>query len=81
MVFSTEFSVYEIDTENKMIRRLTGIRDATPRQGKDGEWKKYGEISKIAVGEKVVFMWAEEDGILKTTVTSQVVEIDASSKN
>ena len=40
----TENSMYELDVENKQIRRLTGSRPPTFSQGEDGEYKTYLEI-------------------------------------
>lgn len=37
-------SVYELDEENKRVRRVIGIGGPTPRTGIDGEWKKYEEV-------------------------------------
>jgi len=52
-------SLYEVDTENKKIRRLNGKKDPTPRQGKDGEWRGYlGELS-VTIGQPVWIIWAD----------------------
>ena len=45
MIFRTQSgSTYEIELENKRIRRLDGKKAATSRQGKDGEWKTYDTL-------------------------------------
>lgn len=91
MKFITETgSQYEINTEAKQIRRLSGTANPTARQGKDGEWKTYDSLSPIQVGEQVVIFWggnaepmqetidamAETGGlILTTTQTSRVAQI------
>jgi hypothetical protein len=59
MIFYTESqSAYEVDLQNKRVRRLRGAADPTPRQGKDGEWKEYTDISPIVVGLSVAIFWA-----------------------
>ena len=35
----TANSVYEVDFPGDRIRRLSGVRDPTPRQGADGLWQ------------------------------------------
>ena len=64
----TEFSEYEIDTDNKRVRRLAGVNPATNRQGKDGEWKTYVHLDRMGGG--YFFDW---DGLGHGTVTSPVV--------
>ena len=63
MRFQTESgSVYEVNTDSKQIRRLNGVADPTPRQGKDGEWRLYSELAPdpIQVGKSVLVVWAGE---------------------
>lgn len=71
-------SVYEIDADNKRIRRLQGVKDATARQGKDGDWRTYRDISPRADGGLII-VWAvvnNDDGeiVFQTTQTSPVVK-------
>jgi hypothetical protein len=82
-------SVYEVDSDNKRLRRLTGRTDPTPRLGKDGEWRKYAEMfpSPIEKGKQVLITWGEDVALLpdtvvdegehplKITMTSPVVEV------
>lgn len=85
MKFITETgSVYEVDSDNKRIRRLNGNSDPTIRQGKDGEWKSFESI-EISVNESAVIFWNPKttpllEGSLPSatpaTVTSLVVRID-----
>lgn len=85
MIFQTvSGSLYELDRSNNRIRRLIGINNPTDRQGKDGEWKQYSTVSAIKVGIPVVIVWEmyEHDKDLvqyKTTVTSNVVDINVSN--
>lgn len=62
-------SVYEVDTAKKRIRRLNGVKDPTPRQGKDGEWRSYRQLhpDPIKVGSGVVILWGEETELLAET--------------
>lgn len=63
-------SVYEVDHDNKRVRRLSGVKDPTPRQGKDGEWKTYVELNTELFPGCLFFIW-EHPG--KGTRTSPVV--------
>jgi len=85
-------SVYEVNTDSKQIRRLNGANDPTPRQGKDGQWRTYSEITPVKVGSGVAIFWghdvpllAETEEQLKTmgggiaaptTMTSSVVKVE-----
>lgn len=51
-------STYEVDQDNKKIRRLKGKADPTPRQGQDGVWREYINLSPIVVGQAVLIQWA-----------------------
>ncbi len=69
-------SLYEVDEENSRCRRLIGVADPQPRQGKDGEWKTFDTMSEeVKVGEPVLFVWWWEGEIAKSTVTSAVRRI------
>ncbi len=81
-------SMYEVDLKEKKCRRLIGVNDPQPRQGKDGEWKAFVDIlPEVPVkGSPVIFVWdrattpkledtPEEGYIAPTTMTSYVVEI------
>lgn len=77
LTFKTETgSIYKVDTENKKICRMYGVKDPTERQGQDGEWKDYYAISSIEVGRSVVICWELVGMVVgKTTMTSLVVEV------
>lgn len=76
MLFKTTFSAYEINLEQSKIRRLNGAVDPTPRQGQDGVWKEYLEVSSIKKGHPVLITWKIEDEVRRVTETSPVVEIE-----
>ena len=81
MIFVTmSGSTYEVDEQNKQIRRLKGQSDPTPRQGEDGRWKPYQDLSEIKQGEPVFIVWtddvkAEIPGGIPGTLTSPVVSV------
>lgn len=50
-------STYEVDKAEKKIRRVSGARPAQPRQGNDGDWKAYEDLSPIDVGYPVIVLW------------------------
>ena len=81
MKFTTQSgSVYEVNQTDKQIRRVSGSKKPTLRQGQDGDWKSYSTLSPIKVGQPVVIVWAIVDGtsetVFKTTFTSDVTEIN-----
>ena len=93
MKFTTQSgSVYEADLGEMKIRRLNGVKDPTPRQGKDGEWKAYKSLSSHPILEEDLFvggdawiMWdpantppLSGDGIphIPYTQTSSIVSIE-----
>ena len=71
-------SVYELDRENKCIRRLTGIANPTPRQGKNGEYRTYLYIHPELpeLNESLLITWYIEDGIHKCTETSPIISME-----
>ena len=66
-------SVYEINTESKEIRRLNGKNDPTPRQGPDGQWRKYVDIfpDPVEVGKSLVIRWGDDTKPLPETPTDE----------
>lgn len=75
-------SFYEIDEQNKQLRRLHGKTLPTLRVGEDGEWKKYSTISPPEKGKSVIISWdikehphLKELGGVPLTITSAVKEI------
>lgn len=89
MLIRTETgSTYEIDQQNKKIRRLHNLRGRQPteHQGTDGEWKPYEEIVNLKVGSSLVVVWSyipNEWANVPALQTSPVVEIleDQNSAN
>lgn len=72
MIFYTiSGSIYELDINNKQIRRMEGKEDPTPRQGTGGEWKKFTTCSEVLVGQSLLIHWENE----KATVTSVIATI------
>jgi len=84
VVFRTESSsMYEVNIDERKIRRLHGANPATNRLGHDGEWKEFLNISELEIGESVVITWSisneQEEFRLKTTVTSPIIDFVESS--
>ena len=75
LLFTTDNSTYEIDQDGLRIRRLEGVANPTPRQGADGEWKKYLEVSPVEIGAPVVMIWRYVNGLAQATKTSRVRQI------
>jgi hypothetical protein len=84
MIFRTQSnSVYEVDFDNKKVRRINGVNEPTARQGKDGEWRKYIDIV-LKENTPCYIVWDPKDTPLNDisdkrnlpmTVTSIVKEI------
>lgn len=62
-------SLYEVDHANNRIRRLSGLKDPTPRQGKDGEWKNFHAIY-TTMENRFLIDWNGEG---KCTYTSPII--------
>ncbi len=82
--FETESgSTYEVDPGVQRIRRVSGTRAPARRQGEDGEWKHYADITPIEVGSPVFIYWPRGTPLLEgspsyarpATVTSVVVRV------
>lgn len=71
--YQTQFSTYEVDEERKLIRRLDGVNDPTPRQGPDGEWKQYYRLTEtVHLWDDGPSLWIEWDDAGHGTLTSQL---------
>jgi hypothetical protein len=70
-------SVYEIDQNERQIRRLSGAGPGTSRVGNDGVWRSFVGVSGPVVGSSVLVHWRvnPESGVLETTVTSRVEHV------
>lgn len=71
-------SLYEVDFDKNQVRRLIGLKDPTPRQGTDGNWKQFKSCTEIIPGSSVIFVWniiINNELIAKTTMTSPVKKI------
>lgn len=83
MVFYTKTSAYEVDLQDKRVRRLRGTESPTLRIGFDGVWKNYANISAIMEGLPVLIIWISEHPlhdssdpkIIPTTLTSAVENV------
>jgi hypothetical protein len=78
-------SVYELDEAAKRLRRLSGVRAATARQGADGAWRQYDQLGPDTpvVGLPLFVKWADESvgpaavpGAYPGTMTSIVIEVN-----
>lgn len=60
-------SIYEIDKENKKIRRFG---DPTSTRRVSNDWKSYAKISPVLVGKAVIIFWSDE---LPTDATKEAM--------
>lgn len=66
---TTRNSTYEVDRENKRVRRVAGVNAPTAYQGEDGEWQSFYRLDTGPHGT-VIFLWDRE----RWTQTSTVLE-------
>jgi hypothetical protein len=76
MIATVTGSLYELDGENHRIRRVSGERAPTIRQGTDGTWRSYVLIApeQPTVGSRLVVVWEiDVDGHrAESTILSEV---------
>lgn len=78
IVVRTESSVYQLDTENNLLRRVPGGLDASKLR-KDLDWIPYAlhERFPLTVGEPAVFILSiRDDGVETIRTTTLVKSID-----
>jgi len=78
IVRTTNGSIYEVDTTNKLVRRLSGRGQATVRVGEDGSWKSYHSINFSEQGLLIVWRITPE-GVAQSTLTSPLI-LDSEAK-
>ena len=82
MIFHTiSGSIYEIDRVRSQARRLEGQKNPTPRQGPDGEWKKFSSCSEVRAGHPVLIQWEGIKGTLTSIVTMIIPSVVAAPNN
>lgn len=60
MIFTTAFSVYELDTEQGRIRLVSTTHDhPTPNQ-RDGDWRQFDYMDPVEVGKRPMIVWGVE---------------------
>ena len=85
-------SMYQIDTIRRRVRRISGAKAPTDRQGRDGGWCVYERLEPElpTVGRVVYIFWPRETTPLlegsppdaqPATITSVVALIAHSSEN
>jgi hypothetical protein len=76
-------SVYDVDHDEKRIRRVHGRHGPTDTQPQDGIWRRFSGLEGPTAGQSMIVYWATEaagaketDFGFRTTVVTQVTEID-----
>jgi hypothetical protein len=64
-------SLYEIDYQNNLVRRLVGTKSPTSRTGEDGVWKTFQSIELGPNG--MLITWRTINGIAQATLTSPLI--------
>ena len=67
---TTQYSVYEINEDEHLIRRMTGTNDPTPHQGADGKWQRYIGLTHFAGG--LLIQWSDVRNTLTSVIVSDV---------
>lgn len=76
-IVHTTFSTYEVDTENKRVRRIVGQNPPTNAIAEDGVWRDY--ISVNYLYNSLFIQWVDINPITgnpRATRTSDVVKIE-----
>lgn len=60
-------SVYEVNDDDKLIRRTVGVNDPTPYQGPHNEWRSF--VSVMMEGDGLFIRWSDT----RATWTSPVI--------
>ena len=68
-------SVYELKSDEKLIRRVQGAAPPTPRQGANGDWKPYESIA-YRIGVSIFIIWSYDGPIARSTRTSTLISIE-----
>lgn len=68
--FKTRNSSYEIDYEEKVIRRISGENPPTNHFSPDGDWKRYSSVVPCMGG--LLVEWPDGKG----TLTSAILDFD-----
>lgn len=64
----TENSVYEVDYDQKRIRRTGGVNEPTPNQGPDNVWKDYTALQPMH--DRMLVVWPDGMAHLTSSLTS-----------
>lgn len=75
LTFRTRFSTYEVDLPGRRVRRITGERQPTPRQGTDGDWRGYQDILAAPMPDGLS-VWFDWTGLGNGMLTSAVAPDD-----
>jgi len=67
---TTQYSVYEINEDEHLIRRVTGANDPTPHQGDDGEWQRYAGLAYHWGG--LLIQWDADRNTWTSVIVSDV---------
>jgi len=67
---TTQYSVYEINEDEHLIRRVTGANNPTPHQGDDGQWQHYVGLPRYAGG--LLIQWDADRNTLTSVIVSDV---------
>jgi hypothetical protein len=67
----TANSIYEVDEDNKKVRRASGLNKPTPSFGEDGVWQSYTELYEGPFG-----MWVRWGNDGRVTWTSPITEME-----
>lgn len=69
----THYSVYEVDEDNKQVRRVYGENAATEYVGQEGVWRTYHSCAVVNGRLTIIWGYNPDKGAVETTVSSPVV--------
>lgn len=71
--YTTRNSVYEVDDQNLLVRRLEGVSDPTANVVKDGLWQPYLRVDDLGASGLAI-EWADSTKHTTHTLTSSVLK-------
>lgn len=72
VVIRTQNSAYEIDQEQKLVRRLTGLNPSKDDRLKSGGWFEYESLHNVWVGGHLVIIPADGSHRILTTAIREI---------
>ena len=74
--YVTTYSIYEVNTADRLVRRVHGKLNPTEHVGQDGVWQSYESLLVTDDGLLIVWGTTPDGTVLRRTWTSPVVTVE-----